>query len=89
MLGVKVSGAFARESGARVASFDVLRDGVRARISIPHPSGRNPIWNDPTKVDLARSILRREAPVVPWGEIDGATEISEAGLSHPAGSLIK
>ena len=75
MLGAKVSGAFTRASGTHVATFSHSldgRSGRQVRVSLPHPSGRNPIWNDLTKVDLARSILRGVAPGVLWGEIDGS-----------------
>ena len=35
--------------------------------SIPHPSGRCRMWNDPGVVALARAALQRGAPGVPWG----------------------
>lgn len=36
-------------------------------VSLPHPSGRNLIWNQPGKVSLARGLLRLVAPGVSWG----------------------
>lgn len=34
---------------------------------LPHPSGRNQIWNDPQTAIRARALLRELAPLVPWG----------------------
>ena len=39
-------------------------------ISLPHPSGRNTIWNNPKMPARARAILRELAPELPWGSID-------------------
>jgi hypothetical protein len=36
-------------------------------ISLPHPSGRNLIWNDPQVALNARAMLRQIAPEMPWG----------------------
>lgn len=37
-------------------------------LPLPHPSGRNTIWNEAAKRALARSLLRSVAPEIPWGE---------------------
>jgi hypothetical protein len=39
-------------------------------VGIPHPSGRNALWNDQANVDHARKILRAVAPEIPWGHLD-------------------
>lgn len=39
-------------------------------VSLPHPSGRNLVWNQPWAPTRAREILREVAPEVPWGSID-------------------
>lgn len=36
-------------------------------VHLPHPSGRNQIWNDSAQIARARDILREVAPLVPWG----------------------
>lgn len=38
-------------------------------VALPHPSGRNTLWNDSTKIAMARVLLVAVAPGVPWGEI--------------------
>jgi hypothetical protein len=66
LLGVKVSAAFA---GPR--PFDIALVPERhpvAQLSLPHPSGRNPVWNDTKNRRLARYVLRVAAPEIPWGE---------------------
>lgn len=37
-------------------------------VSLPHPSGRNLVWNNPARCVDARMLLREVAPDVPWGE---------------------
>lgn len=59
-------------TGPSLAMSCGLRDGAPADttfVMLPHPSGRNTIWNDKTKVQAARSLLAAVAPAVPWGEI--------------------
>jgi len=41
-------------------------------VSLPHPSGRQTIWNQPWAPKRAREILRELVPEVPWGSIDDA-----------------
>lgn len=38
-------------------------------VALPHPSGRNTLWNLPENIDRARAILREAMPTVPWGEL--------------------
>jgi hypothetical protein len=63
MLGRKVATAFGL---ARLKPW--TREG--RFVAIPHPSGRNPAWNDPGAVDRTRALLREVAPQVPWGISD-------------------
>lgn len=72
LLGSRVAGAFDRATRIRLRPFEVAPFGQIALISLPHPSGRNPAWNDPARIALARSILHRSAPGIPRGETDGA-----------------
>lgn len=37
-------------------------------VALPHPSGLNRIWNDPRAFLAAREVLKKVAPLVPWGE---------------------
>jgi hypothetical protein len=39
-------------------------------VSLPHPSGRSTIYNDPKIVARTRQLLREVVPEVPWGCID-------------------
>lgn len=36
-------------------------------IALPHPSGRNLIWNEPGRIEEARALLRAHVPGIPWG----------------------
>lgn len=47
-------------------------------VALPHPSGRNTIWNDPAKVAAARALLATVAPGVSWGELDAGAERAAA-----------
>lgn len=38
-------------------------------ISLPHPSGRNTIWNHQENIARARDLLRTLLPGVPWGSL--------------------
>jgi hypothetical protein len=40
-------------------------------VSLPHPSGRNPVWGQPSSRQRAREILRSLVPEVPWGSEAG------------------
>ena len=62
MLGARVRAAF--HLTARVPAFTASAPFV----SLPHPSGRNLIWNDPGRIQEARELLSRVAPAIPWGE---------------------
>ena len=39
-------------------------------VALPHPSGRNLIWNQPWARARARQIMREVAPELPWGTAD-------------------
>lgn len=44
-----------------------------AMVTLPHPSGMNPMWNEPTARARARALMREHVPSIPWGEIDNLT----------------
>ena len=46
-------------------------------VSLPHPSGRNLVWNQPPARERARQILRELVPELPWGSAD-ADQAKEA-----------
>lgn len=73
MLGARVSGAFSslgEPSLGRYPVFEAVLVCGRPMVCLPHPSGRNRAWNEPSSIDRARSLLRLECPGVPWGEAD-------------------
>jgi hypothetical protein len=79
MLGVKVVKAF---SGISVigklemfssVTVEVSSKPVMTFVALPHPSGRNTIWNGKGAVQLARRLLAAAAPDIHWGEIDTTT----------------
>lgn len=66
LLGRKVSDAFCLyqvDIPTRIA-----RQGVNA-IVLPHPSGRNRMWNDTAMVERCRALLRSALPDIPFGEL--------------------
>ena len=64
ILGRKAASAF-RFKGE---FFSAEARGAVNLISLPHPSGLNPIWNDHAKWAVARDLVIRYAPDIPWGE---------------------
>lgn len=55
LLGAKVSAAF----GLDFVPFRVMAMSGRWRaVQLPHPSGRNRMWNDPAAIERARAALR-------------------------------
>jgi len=73
LLGRKVTEAFEEVAlaGAPLAAFSTWTccSGT-ILVSLPHPSGRNLVWNQPWARDRARQLLREVAPEVPWGSAD-------------------
>lgn len=70
-LGVRVSGALGAALGVSLETFGdphVFPGDLRV-VSIPHPSGLNLAWNEPSEAERARSLLRLAEPDVPWGEL--------------------
>lgn len=67
LLGRKVGTAFNFRGG--FFSVEERSDFFRL-VSLPHPSGRNRMWNEVGAKERARRLLISEAPVVPWGETD-------------------
>jgi len=74
-LGILVSRSFSSltRGGTRVEplSGPVQLSSGSTFVSLPHPSGRNLAWNDPSASVRARSALRDLDPEVPWGELIG------------------
>lgn len=66
LLGRRVASAF----GYRDEFFTYQKSllGRRATVSLPHPSGRCPLWNFDHNRAAARMLLAGLAPEVPWGE---------------------
>lgn len=65
LLGAKVRAAFA--GPAPFERHVHRKSGNATFLGLPHPSGRNLIWNDPSARRRAREALRALAPEVPWG----------------------
>lgn len=75
MLGAKVITAFGRVTPiGKLATFSTATRSYAGRaltfVALPHPSGRNTIWNNPLSVQRARSLLAAAAPAIHWGELD-------------------
>lgn len=77
LLGRKVTGAFEKVAldGRPLLPFETREHpSGRACVSLPHPSGRNLVWNQPTTRARAREVLRALAPELPWGSADAQVE---------------
>jgi hypothetical protein len=103
MLGRKVAGVFAQLHD--VPPFGQLRHevvymngphvGTRRVfqvVSLPHPSGRNAIWNDPHRAADARKLLSEVMPDYPAGEAlppwaGGTPILSRAEARHALAQL--
>ncbi len=70
MLGRKVADAFEYDRPFFTHDVAPRTDGEMFLVSLPHPSGRNTVWNDGRLVIRAREILHALAPEVPWGSAD-------------------
>jgi hypothetical protein len=69
MFGRKVADAF-DYTQPFFTHVSVPRTGGQTRlVSLPHPSGRNTVWNDARLIARAREILRELAPEIPWGSV--------------------
>lgn len=44
-------------------------------VTLPHPSGRNLLWNDPESTRRARELMRAVVPDVPWGELTPENDV--------------
>jgi hypothetical protein len=72
LLGERVKAAFGLHDCPFFTTSQIFPAGhVEGRILIylPHPSGRCRSWSNENNVALARSMLRKHAPEIPWGEI--------------------
>lgn len=71
MLGRKVAEAFARTDPevllGEVAPFSAVAVGDVRFASLPHPSGRNTVWNQRGPIENARRIMAELAPELAWG----------------------
>jgi len=70
MLGRKVATAFAYEDAFFTRGIEPMTaawDRPIWLVSLPHPSGRNTIWNRPEPRERAREMLRDLAPQLSWG----------------------
>lgn len=76
LLGRKVAEAFARVLDPRPRLEPFTRHDLRIEagevarltlVALPHPSGRNHLWNDPANRLRAQALLRDAAPGVAWG----------------------
>ncbi len=73
LLGRKVAGAFEQVAlgGDPLVAFSIRAcSSGTTLISLPHPSGRNLVWNQPWARARARAILRELVPDLPWGCAD-------------------
>lgn len=62
-LGAKVRAAFAGPP-----PFEREARGATTLVTLPHPSGLNRAWDAPDARSRARTLMRRVAPELPWGE---------------------
>ena len=69
LLGSRVQLAFEGPLNFSVTSVAGGR-GKIVMVSLPHPSGRNLMWNDPETRARVPRILAQFAPWVPWGSFD-------------------
>lgn len=70
MFGRKVADAFGYEQPFFTHSVAPRTDGEMILVSLPHPSGRVTLWNDPKARTRAREIMREVAPTIAWGSAD-------------------
>lgn len=67
LLGAKVSGAFdVPFEPISVKASHVAGDG-HTYVVLPHPSGRNLLWNEPGVIENVQELMRREFPDIPFG----------------------
>jgi hypothetical protein len=77
LLGRKVTAAFEKIAlgGHPLLAFEMREHpSGRTLVSLPHPSGRNLVWNQPSARARAREILRTLAPELPWGSAEVPVE---------------
>lgn len=67
LLGAKVSGAFGVPFEPISAKTGHAAGDEHTYVVLPHPSGRNLLWNDPEVIPRVRALLRREFPDLPLG----------------------
>lgn len=70
LLGKKVQAAFGFDVepfALRSEPRRLIRGDIKYVI-LPHPSGRNLVWNQPGSRESARRLMREAAPEINWGE---------------------
>lgn len=68
LLGRKVAKSFGLDDVPAFGSKRLI--GGPACVALPHPSGRNTVWNEPDAVKRARTAILASAPWLPLGEAD-------------------
>lgn len=74
LCGIRVADAFDAPGPPYTYSTRVVaaQPGGHVLARLPHPSGRNLLWNAPDARQNARAMLAELVPEVPWGETDAA-----------------
>lgn len=67
LLGRKVADAVGFVADREIPAFTSYQTNGFTLVSLPHPSGRNLIWNDRQVILNARALLREVCPDYPWG----------------------
>lgn len=68
LLGRKVAEAFGLSDQPAFSARQLI--GGPLCVVLPHPSGRNTVWNDPSAVERARAAIRSACPDFPVGEAE-------------------
>lgn len=48
-------------------AFEPVAERDKLVVSLPHPSGRNLVWNEPANIRRAQMIMRAAVPEIAWG----------------------
>jgi len=67
LLGRRVSSAFEQVVGEPLLPFSATSASSVRIVSLPHPSGRNLVWNQAWARVRAQDLLRASCPAVSWG----------------------